>query len=139
MVSMQNAQHATRRPAIGETAAHLCSDGQVAMFALQSSAYIPASDWVRKFFKVDSDEAQALWKVAWNPKRITITDTDRIFIDVCSRPRSSDRYFVAPDPSHCGDNALLTLQCDGDHVALEEQRDLQALLYNAREALFIAL
>ena len=51
----------------------------VAMYALPSAGYIPASDWVRKFLKVDSDEAQALWKAAWNPKIITMTDTDQIF------------------------------------------------------------
>ena len=54
------------------------------------------------------------------PEDHTITDTDRIFFDGCSRPRSRDRYFVAPDPSHCGDDTLLTPQCDGDQVALEE-------------------
>ena len=55
-----------------------------------------------------------------NPKVITITDTDCIFFDGCSRPRSRDRYFVAPDNStHCGDS-ILTPQCDKDNVALEE-------------------
>ena len=66
------------------------------------------------FSTVDSDEVQVLWRAAWNPKFITITDTDRIFFDGCSRPRSRDRYLVAPDPSHCGDDTLLTPQCDGD-------------------------
>ena len=41
-----------------------------AMYALQSTGYIPASDWVRKFSKVDSEEAQALWKASWNSKVI---------------------------------------------------------------------
>ena len=90
----------------------------VAMYAWQSAGYIPASDWVRKFSKIGSDEAQALWNAAWNPMIITITDTDRIIFDDCFRPSSRDRYFVGPDPSHYGDNTLLTPQCDGDHVAL---------------------
>ena len=51
------------------------------MYELQSAGYIPASDWVRNFSKVDSEEAQALWKASWNPKVITITVTDRIFFD----------------------------------------------------------
>ena len=38
-----------------------------------------------------------------------------------ARVQGTDRYFIVPDPSHCGDNALLTPQCDGDHVALEER------------------
>ena len=88
----------------------------VAMYALQSAGYIPASDWVRKFSKVDLEEAQALW----NPKVITITDTDRLFFDGCSRPCNIDRYFVAPDnSSHCGDS-ISTPQCDEDNVALKE-------------------
>ena len=53
-------------------------------------------------------------------KVITITDTDRIFFDGCSRPRSRDRYLVAPDnSSHYGDS-ILTPQCDENNVALEE-------------------
>ena len=90
---MQNLKHSKRRAAAGVTAAQLFSDGKVvltqrnffsemfrfsmralfpcicpvrveAMYALQSAGYIPASDWVRKFSKVDSNEAQALWKTA---------------------------------------------------------------------------
>ena len=81
----------------------ICPTRVVAMYPLQSVGYIPASDWVRKFSKVGSEEAQASWKASWNPKVITITDTDRIFFDGCSRLRSRDRYFVAPDnSSHCG-------------------------------------
>ena len=38
----------------------ICPVRVVAMCALQYAGYIPASDWVRKFSKVDSDEAQAL-------------------------------------------------------------------------------
>ena len=51
-------------------------------------------------------------------RSLRIRNTD--CFDGCSRPRSRDRYFVAPDPSHCGDDTLLTPQCDGDEVALEE-------------------
>ena len=50
----------------------VCPVRVVAMYALQSAACIPASDWVFKFDKVDSHEAQALWKAAWNPKLITL-------------------------------------------------------------------
>ena len=85
------------------------------MYGLQSAGYIPPSDWIQKFSKVDSDEAQALWNAAWNPKIITVTDTDRGFFYGYSQPGSRDSYFVAPDLSHCGDNALLTPQCNGDH------------------------
>ena len=34
----------------------------VALYALQSAGNIPASDWVRKYAKVNSEEGQALWK-----------------------------------------------------------------------------
>ena len=78
------------------------------LYALQSAGYIPASDWVQKFSKVDSEEAQALWKTSWNPKVTTKIDTDRIFFHGYSRPRSRARYFVAPDNlSHCGDSILM--------------------------------
>ena len=60
----------------------ICPVRVVAMYALQSAGYIPASDCVRKYSKVDSEEAQALWKAAWNPKVITHTDSDRIFFVV---------------------------------------------------------
>ena len=80
------------------------------MYALHSAGYIPASDWVRKYSKVDSEEAQALWKAAWSPKVITLTDSDRIFFDGYSRPRGRDRYFVAPE-AECGlDSNILTPQ-----------------------------
>jgi hypothetical protein len=71
----------------------------VAMYAVQSAAYIPASDWVKKFSKLDPEEAQALWKSAWNPKLITLVDSDRIFFDGFARPRRRERYFVAGESS----------------------------------------
>ena len=80
----------------------------VAMYALQSAGYIPASDWVRKYSKVDSEETQALWKAAWNPKVITLTDSDRIFFDGYSRPRGRERYFVAPEEEYGLDSNILT-------------------------------
>ena len=42
--------------------------------------HVCASDWVRKYAKVDSHEAQALWKAAWNPMLITVADSDHIFL-----------------------------------------------------------
>ena len=88
----------------------VCPVRVVAMYALQSVGYIPASDWVRKYSKVDSEEAQALWKAAWNPKVITLTYSDRIFFDGYSRPRGRERYFVAP-VAECGvDSNILTPQ-----------------------------
>ena len=42
----------------------VCPVRVVAMYTLQSAGYIPASDWVRKYSKVNSEEAQTLWKAA---------------------------------------------------------------------------
>ena len=33
-------------------------------------------------------EAQALWKAAWNPKLITLADSDHVSFDGYSRPRN---------------------------------------------------
>ena len=58
----------------------MCPVRVVAMYAFQFAAYIPALDWVRKIAKVDLHEAQASWKAAWNPKLITLADSDHIFL-----------------------------------------------------------
>ena len=60
---------------------HVCPVRVVAMYALQSVAYIPASDWVRKLAMVDLHEAQGLWKAAWNPKFITLAKSDQSIPD----------------------------------------------------------
>ena len=86
----------------------------VAMYAVQSAAYIPASDWVRKFSKLDPEEAQALWKSAWNPKIITLVDSDRIFFDGYARPRRRERYFVAGESSNSGIDPSTPAAEDGD-------------------------
>ena len=65
----------------------VCVVRVVAMYALQSAGYIPASDWVCNYAKVDLHEAQALWKAAWNPKLITLADSDHILFYGYSRPR----------------------------------------------------
>ena len=63
-----------------------------------------------KYSKVDYEEAQAQWKAAWNPKVITLTNSDRIFFDGYSRPGGRERYFVAPG-AECGlDFNILTPQ-----------------------------
>ena len=99
----------------------VCPVRVVVMYALQSAAYIPALDWVRKFAKVDSHEAQALWKAAWNPKLITLADSDRIFFDGYSRPRNRERYFVTPE----GDSGINGDVCSSDgregDVACDEE------------------
>ncbi len=69
----------------------VCPLRVVAMYALQSGGYIPTSDWTRKFVKVDCDKAQSVWKVTWNPKFITLADSDRIFFDGYNRPRKKER------------------------------------------------
>ena len=74
----------------------VCPVRVVAMYAIQSAANIPASDWVRKFAKVDLHEAQALWKAAWNPKLITLADSDLFLFDGYSKPCNRESYFVTP-------------------------------------------
>ena len=91
------------------------------MYALQSAAYIPASDWVRKFAKVDLHEAQALWKAAWNPKLITLGDSDHIFFNGYSRPRNRERHFVTPEGDNGSNGDVCTLDGRGGDVACDEE------------------
>lgn len=51
----------------------------VLLYAMHSAAYIPSSDWVKRYAKIDGGEAQSLWSIVFNPKNTKISDTDIIF------------------------------------------------------------
>jgi hypothetical protein len=62
------------------------------LYMMQSGNYIPSPEWLKRYSKMDSNEAQSMWDIVFAAKRTTIEQTDRIFFDgQCRRIR----YFLA--------------------------------------------
>ena len=67
------------------------------MYAIQSAAYLPSPEWLKRFAKMDMDEAQSLWEVIFVPSSCTILHIDAIFFDGSrvSSGRNNKRYFIS--------------------------------------------
>lgn len=67
------------------------------MYAIQSAAYLPSPEWLKRYAKMDMDEAQSLWEVIFLPSSCTISHVDAIFFDGSrvSTGRNAKRYFIS--------------------------------------------
>lgn len=67
------------------------------MYAIQSAAYLPSPEWLKRYAKMDMDEAQSLWEVIFLPSSCTISHVDAIFFDGSrvSSGRNNKRYFIS--------------------------------------------
>jgi hypothetical protein len=70
----------------------------VLLYMMQSGNYIPSPEWLKRYSKIETDEAQALWDIVFRAKHTTIADIKRIFFDGRS---SRCRYYMANTKQGC--------------------------------------